>query len=452
MDDTARRLEPSGTVPGILPWNRKPWVDGARYAAATGLPVGQASPAPILPLAPDSTAILRRVSSIAPPPRFSIPPIRTIPIPWQSLMIRMTRIRPHELGLLFRRDVFAGILEPGDSWRFDPLGRERIETVNLRTPFMSAEHVDLLAQTPALADRGTLLDVLDRQRALVWIDGRFESILGPGRYGYWMGLRKLRVELIDSSPVRFMHDDLDAIVKSPTAASLLDVHDIPAESVGVLSIGGREAESIGPGRHAFWKDRGAVRLTIVNRKEQLLDLPGQDVLTADRVTVRLAIVTAYRITDAIRSVTAAEDARQSLYRDVQLAVRAAVGARTLDAFIADKVQIGRELTETVKATAAPLGLAVSMVGIKDVVLPGEMKELLNKVIEARTAAEAAVITRREETAALRHQANAAKMLTETPGLMKLRELETIERIAAAGKLSVVIGEKNLADSLARMVG
>jgi regulator of protease activity HflC (stomatin/prohibitin superfamily) len=93
-----------------------------------------------------------------------------------------------------------------------------------------------------------------------------------------------------------------------------------------------------------------------------------------------------------------------------------------------------------------------MVGIKDVVLPGEMKELLNKVIEARTAAEAAVITRREETAALRHQANAAKMLTETPGLMKLRELEAIERIAAAGKLSVVIGEKNLADSLARMVG
>jgi regulator of protease activity HflC (stomatin/prohibitin superfamily) len=366
-------------------------------------------------------------------------------------MFHTIRIRPYELGLIFHRDVFAGVLEPGDYRRFDPFGRERIETVNLRKPFLTSDHIELLAQTPALAERATLLEVLDRQRALVWIDGRFELIVGPGRYGYWTGLRKVRVEMIDATPVRFVHDDLDAIVKSISATSLLEVHDIPAESVGVLSIAGREAELIGPGRHAFWKDRGSVRLTIVNRKEQLLDVPGQDVLTADRVTVRLTIVTAFKVADAIRFVTAADDAKQSLYRDVQLAVRAAVGARTLDAFIADKVQIARELAEAVKATAAPLGLAVSTVGIKDVVLPGDMKELLNKVIEARTAAEAAVITRREETAALRHQANAAKMLAETPGLMKLREMEAIERIAAAGKLSVVIGEKNLADSLAKLV-
>lgn len=99
------------------------------------------------------------------------------------------------------------------------------------------------------------------------------------------------------------------------------------------------------------------------------------------------------------------------------------------------------MDEAVNATAGLFGLAVSMAGIKDVILPGEMKELLNKVIETRTAAEAAVITRREEIVALRLQTNAAKMLGETLGLMKLRELEAIERIAAAGNLSIVIGNK-----------
>jgi hypothetical protein len=89
--------------------------------------------------------------------------------------------------------------------------------------------------------------------------------------------------------------------------------------------------------------------------------------------------------------------------------------------------------------------------VRDIILPGEMKDLLNRVIEARTAAEAAVITRREEAAALRHQANAAKLLAENPTLLKLRELEAVERIAVAGKMKVVLGEKGLADRIVNLL-
>ena len=79
-------------------------------------------------------------------------------------------------------------------------------------------------------------------------------------------------------------------------------------------------------------------------------------------------------------------------------------------------------------------------GIRDVILPGEMKDLMNKVTEAKKAAEATLITRREETAAMRSQANTAKILESSPTLMRLRELEMLEKVAEKANLKVVLGE------------
>jgi hypothetical protein len=80
-----------------------------------------------------------------------------------------------------------------------------------------------------------------------------------------------------------------------------------------------------------------------------------------------------------------------------------------------------------------------------------MKELMNKVTEARKAAEANLVTRREETAALRSQANTAKLLAENPVLMRLRELEVLEKVAGGGKLNIVLGEKGLADRIMNLL-
>lgn len=366
-------------------------------------------------------------------------------------MFRKTRIRPFELGLRFRNDAFVGILGPGTYWRFDPLGREKVEVVNQRAPWFAHEQLDLILASGALEGRAVVLDLADHERGLVWIDGRFDSVLAPGRYALWTGLRKVRTEVVDARTVRFEHAEREAILRGRQAAELLDIQDVPAEHAGVLFLDGRYVETLGPGRYAFWKNRAVVKIMRVDRREQVLEVPGQEVLTADRVTLRLTAVGAFRAVDAVRAVTATEDAKQALYREVQLAVRAAVGTRTLDALLADKEALAQDLAEAVKAKAAGFGLELIALGVRDVILPGEMKELLNKVIEARTAAEAAVITRREESAALRHQANAAKLLAENPILVKMRELEAVERIAAAGKLNVVLGEKGLAERVVNLL-
>jgi regulator of protease activity HflC (stomatin/prohibitin superfamily) len=101
--------------------------------------------------------------------------------------------------------------------------------------------------------------------------------------------------------------------------------------------------------------------------------------------------------------------------------------------------------------AADFGIGILSLGIRDIVLPGDMKELMNKVIEARKAADANLITRREETAAMRSRANTARLLENNPTLMRLRELDVLEKIAGNSRLKVILGEKGLADRVVNLL-
>jgi regulator of protease activity HflC (stomatin/prohibitin superfamily) len=103
------------------------------------------------------------------------------------------------------------------------------------------------------------------------------------------------------------------------------------------------------------------------------------------------------------------------------------------------------------ARAAEFGIEVLHLGIRDVILPGEMKTLMNRVTEARKAAEANLIARREETAAMRSQANTARILEANATLMRLRELEVLEKVADKTKLNVILGDKGLADRVMNLL-
>ncbi len=133
-------------------------------------------------------------------------------------------------------------------------------------------------------------------------------------------------------------------------------------------------------------------------------------------------------------------------------MRKIIGQRALDDFLNDKQQLAELAEQQLQPRAQSLGLSIVGVGIKDVILPGEMKDLMNRVIEARKAAEANLIFRREETAAIRSQANSAKLLESNPTLMRLRELEVIEKVAQSTNLQVVLGDKaGLTDQLRKIV-
>jgi regulator of protease activity HflC (stomatin/prohibitin superfamily) len=355
------------------------------------------------------------------------------------------------MGLHFRDAEFCGLLGPGTHWFFDLFGKVAVEVVSRRAPFLAHEKLDVIVKSGELKGYAEVLDLRDDERALVWVDRRFTRVLPPGQYAYWASPRHVRVEVINARHARFDHEDLKVIARSPSAREQLELGGVGRGCVGVLFLDGRYVETLNPGAWAFWKGAADVRVVEVDLRETTLDVQGQEIMTADKVTLRLNGVVTYCVSEARRAVCSADDYKQALYREAQLVLRAVVGACELDALLAAKESLASEAAALLRARAESLGLQVADLGIRDLILPGDMKELMNKVIEARKAAEANLITRREETAALRSQANTAKLLAENPTLMRLRELEVLEKIVASNKLSIVLGEKGLADRVMNLI-
>lgn len=366
-------------------------------------------------------------------------------------IIKNVKIRSHEKGLLFRDKEFKGLLDTGRHWLADPLCQVRVDVVSQRAPWLIHQDLDLIVKTGLPENEATVLDLKDHERALVWIDNRFERVLGPGLYALWTKFRKVRTEVIDARTIRFEHPEMNVILSSPGVDKLLETFVVEEGFTGIFSRDGEYVRTFGPGRYLFWKDAGKMRFQLVDMRENLLDISGQEILTADKVTLRLNAVAAYRVADAHKAACEVENYQQALYREAQLALRSLIGARGLDSLLADRESVTRELEENLRKRTTGFGIQLVSVGIRDLILPGEMKDLLNKVIEAQKAAEANLIVRREETAAMRSQANTARLLENNPTLMRLRELEVLERVACGSELKVVLGEKGLSDRLVNLL-
>ena len=365
------------------------------------------------------------------------------------LILRRVKIRQHERGLLFKDREFQGLLGPGRHWLWG--FKVRVERVSVREVIFHHQDLEVIARSGALEGQAEVVDLKDHERALVWVDGRFSQLLGPGLHVLWTAFHEVRVELFDAGEVRFEHPALAAILASGRTASLLEQVHVEAGHAALLMRDGRHVDALAPGTYALWKDAGRLRVQQVDLREQVLDVAGQDIMTADKVTLRLNAVVNYKVTDAVKAVTSVEDYAQALYREAQLALRAVIGTRELDALLTEKDAVARELDQVVRKRVASFGLEIVSLGIRDLILPGEMRNLMNRVTEAKKAAEANFIARREETAAMRSQANTAKILEANPMLMKLKELEVLEKVAADANLSVVLTETGLGDRVLKLV-
>lgn len=366
-------------------------------------------------------------------------------------MIKTKKIRSYERGLYFKDREFKGILEKGRHWFADPFFNIRIEIASMKDPWLIHDNLDLMIKSGTLANHVQVIDLEDYQRALVWVEGRFERILGPGLYALWKDFKKLRIEIVDARQVRFKHEAMTQIAEHGNAAEFFSVVDVPEGHRSVYFKDGKYVETLAPGRHLFWNGTAVNRFFTVDLREKILDVSGQEIMTSDKVTLRINAMLSFNITDAVKSVSLSEDSRQALYREAQLALRSVIGALELDSVLNEKEKVSKGLIAAVQESARSLGIQVKSFGIRDIILPGDMKDLMNKVIEAKKAAESNLIMRREETAAMRSQANTARLLDNNPTLMRLRELDILEKVVSNSKMNLVLGEKGLADRVVNLL-
>jgi regulator of protease activity HflC (stomatin/prohibitin superfamily) len=368
-------------------------------------------------------------------------------------MFLKVHIKQFERGLLFRRGDFIRPLGPGTYrvpiWR---IGRDRIEVVDtLKTKFEHALLADVLLRDVRLREQLAVADLSDTQRALVWRDGRLFAIVGPGRHAFWTTPAAIAVETYDVGEFRFAHAKLATILQHPDATKWLDGVQVEQTEDVLLYRDGILIDRLGEGLHVFWKGTGKVRWKTADRREQVADVAGQEIMTSDKVTLRVNLIVTWLVADVVRATSASQDYAQALYREAQLVLRAAVGTKTLDALLADKESVGSEVRNALVPRAEQLGVTVKGVGLRDIILPGDMRLLLNQVVAAQKEAEANLIKRREETAAARSQANTAKLLAENPLLQRLKELELLKDVISGTNATFVLGNGDLSEQLRGLV-
>ena len=366
-------------------------------------------------------------------------------------MFRKVRIRKHEVGLWFRRGDFQRVLEPGAHWLDGLFRGGRLERFNTLETELKHRLLDVLVADEQVRAQLVVVELADDQRALVWKDGRLGWILGPGRHAFWKRPYDLKVETFNVNDFKLEHAKLEAVLGHAGGARYMEGVRVEAHERVLLYREGELVEQLGPGIHVFWKNAGKITHQSVDLREQVADVTGQEIMTADKVTLRVNLLVTYQVVDVLKAVEAVTDYQQTLYREAQLALRATVGTRALDRLLSDKDAAGSEVRDALAQRASEFGLAVRGVGLRDIILPGDMKTILNQVIEAQKQAEANLIRRREETAAARSQANTAKLLAENPVLARMKEFEALTEMLAGAKTTFIFGQGEVGEQVRRLV-
>ena len=377
------------------------------------------------------------------------------------LKFKRVTVKKNERGLLLRNGDFERVLQPGTHWLFTGLDALRVETFALEQAAFTHGLADyLMAREPAVvAAEFVRVELAEDQVGLRSENGVLVEVLPPGtRRLYWKGLVDVQVEVIgigtsaDVAPAlaaRLVQTQL----RQRAVAGLAGVLQVqvPEHGTGVLSVDGKVDRLLAPGSHAFWKFNRQVAVELVDLRLQALEVSGQEILTRDKVALRLNLSATWRYTDVLKACTQLAKPVDHLYRELQFGLRAAVGTRSLDELLENKSVIDEVVTAQVHARLAAYGLALDNVGVKDIVLPGEMKTILAQVVEAGKSAEANVIRRREETAATRSLLNTAKVMEDNPVALRLKELETLERVAERiDKISVFGGLDQVLNGLVKL--
>ncbi len=208
---------------------------------------------------------------------------------------------------------------------------------------------------------------------------------------------------------------------------------------GLLYEKGRFQRVLEPGRYEFWSWQHR-HIHKVDMRETSQTVQGQEALTSDKIGVRVTLIAQYRVVDPVAATHKVESYANQLYQDLQLTLREQITGRSVEELLSDREALSTQLQKDVTPRAQVYGVAVSRVGVKDVMLPGAVRRVFLQEVEADRRGRAELIAARHETAAARAKANTAKLLHDHPNAMRLQELETLASLASkSGNVLVIPG-------------
>ena len=334
-------------------------------------------------------------------------------------------INENQRGFLFKNGKYIKMLEAG---KYYLSGGTEIEISDIDAPIASKKcSLETLLADKNVAERVAVTEVGDLELALHYVNGKFSSALPCGKHAFWNVTDRHEFKLVDASV-----PEVDGSVPEYIFRMLpLDFYtkiQVPEYMKGRLYFNNDFQRVLEPGTYYFWKVAVKATADLIDMRLKQMNIIGQEILTADKVSVRINFVCNYRITDCVKISTEIDNYAEQMHVAVQLALRDYVGKYKLDELLENKAQMSEFVFEKLKTREKEFFVEITEAGIKDIILPGEIREIMNTVLVAEKRAQANVITRREEVASTRSLLNTAKLMDENQTLYKLKELEYVERI------------------------
>src|SRR6266542_1309974 len=203
-------------------------------------------------------------------------------------------------------------------------------------------------------------------------------------------------------------------------------------------------------RFGFLPPKPRVEVVLVDMRERDLTIKGQEILTADKVALRVSIIVQFRVVDPKLALHAVDKYEERLYSDVQLAARRSLASMTLEEILTNRNRLSEDILRDVKGTAATYGVEIHRADVKDLVFPGNLQEIMNRVlaaermsqvqlVEARTKADVQRLQTEAEIQRLSERERTAAAYAAHPALLRMLELEALRELGRNGNARIYIG-------------
>lgn len=342
--------------------------------------------------------------------------------------MRLVKIGPYEMGLVVNNKRLTRVIREGYHRISLNEGLIRMDKNTLiANGLVEANSLrEYAARNP---EELVLVEVAPQHLAIIREHGILKEVLMEGTYAYHKSATYLSYQLIHLAQSEPVSDLSEVESLSPRMSQYIRRYIVQEGHLGVLYLNGKLLRKLEAGQHLYYAGNSQqMELVQLDMRVKNAEMAGQEILTADKATIRVNYTYSYRIADMGKYLELSNP-EQTLYMQLQLALRAALGAQTLDELLRNKEDLGAQVMEESREKVSAMGMELVQAGIRDIILPGELREIMNQVLLAEKKAQANLIMRREETAATRNLLNTARLMEENSMLLRLKEMEYIERIA-----------------------
>ncbi|MBS1661613.1 MAG: slipin family protein [Bacteroidetes bacterium] len=363
--------------------------------------------------------------------------------------MRLITVNAYQVGLVFKNGVYLRMLTEGRHWLSF---KETAIIYEKDKPFSFVIELTVLLKDPALAEALHIVEVKDNSIALVYENGLLARVLNAGRYAFWKGMVTYDFVHADIGKVEITENISRNTLTSPLVAPYVRTSAVEAHEKGILFVDGKFHSILMGGVYFFWKNNIPVSVAKVDTRVLQLEVNGQEILTRDKTALRINAWARYQVVDIEKALLQNKEYERQLYVAFQLALREYTAGFSFDELLEKKDLIGPYILERVGQEAASLGVQIAGFGIRDIILPGEVRDIMNQVLVAEKKAQANLIMRREETASTRSLLNTAKLMEDNPMLFRLKEMEYVEKIAEKVNNISLSGNGALIDQLRQIFG